>query len=404
MISSLYISVTGMSAFSEKISIISNNVANVETTSYKSSSVYFSDMLTEAISRSYGGVCGCGVEVQQVNEIWKQGSITSTNTPTNLAINGSGMFVVRDPSTGMYYYTRDGSFQFDVNGALKYSNGMDLQGYPINDNGDLGSLSNIQIPYQNSAPKATSEIFTSVNLNAAAETGDTFSTTTNIYDSLGNEIPLTITYTKSANTNEWDWTAEIPSEYGTLAGSNSGTLVFDAYGQLVSGADPVFDLQLTSGASNQSITWNLYDQSGDTNGALTQYSSDSVMNDKSQDGCSAGELTSVSMNEEGKIIASYSNGETRALYQIALADFNCYQGLEKTDGNLYIATSESGEAILGAPGIGGMGSISPGSLEMSNVDLATEMAGLLTAQSAYQANSRAFSITNEVLQTLVNLK
>ncbi len=404
MLNSLYISRSALSTFTELIAVVSNNIANAETPGYKANQAYFADLLNKSVSRPWADTTGCGVTIRKVSEIWTQGSFAATGVGTDLMVNGSGMFVIKNSSTGALSYTRDGSFQFDKSGHMVYSNLSRVQGYPIDENGNLGMMTDIAISFENSPPRPTTEMSTTVNLNAAAEEDDTFNTVTNVYDSLGNKIPLTITYTKTANANEWNWTASIPSEYGTLDGDSSGTATFDSDGNLVAGTNPEFTLNLTNGAASQDITWSLYDSSGDSNGMLTQFSAASVLNGQSQNGCGAGELTSVSINEDGIVEAVYSNDETKELFQLALADFNNYNGLRKTDGNVYTATSSSGEAIYGPPGAGRLGGVVSGGLENSNVDLATEMTELITAQSAYQANARAFSVSSEMLQTLVNLK
>jgi flagellar hook protein FlgE len=403
MINNFYISLTGMSAFSNQIAVASNNISNMETTGFKSSSVNFSDLLAASISRTTSDNSGCGVRIQSISENWTQGSIASASSSTALAINGWGMFVVQDTGTDETYYTRDGNFQFDKLGRLVYGD-YTVMGYALDEDGNPGSLTEIAVSYANAPPNPTTSLSTTVNLDSGAEDGDTFETTSTIYDSLGNEIPLTITYTKSATANEWTWAAEIPSKYGSVSSGGSGALTFDANGALTSGADPALTLTLTNGAASQSITWDLYDSAGASNGNLTQYAGDSVLTAQDQDGYSQGELTSVEIDSSGCVVCTYSNGATRTPFQIALADFTNYNGLNKTDGNLYTATRASGQAIMGVPDSGKMGSITPSSLEGSNVDLSTQMAQLITSQTAYQACARSFSVTNEMMEVLVNLK
>jgi flagellar hook protein FlgE len=409
MMESLSTSVTGLNAFSKEISVISNNVANSETTSYKSSDVSFSDILSECLSGTSGTSLGAGVLVSDVSESWSQGSISSTGNATDLAINGSGFFVVSDPSSGETYYTRDGEFSFDDDGTLVNSSGLAVQGYLVNENGGLGALDDIDVSYDASPASATSEISTTVNLNSETETDGTYESSVDIYDSLGNEHTVTITFAKTAD-NEWSYS--VGSSEGTVGGDSTGTLSFSTSGALTSGSDdPVFTITGLAGADDMSITWDIADSSTDTsgnttyltNGTLTQYSRDSALYDSSQDGYSSGELSSISIDDSGMITGTYSNGTTSDLYQIALADFNDYNGLEKVDGGLYAATSKSGEAIVGIPGTSRFGSISSESLESSNVDLSTELANLITAQRAYQANAKVFSASDEILQTLIKL-
>jgi flagellar hook protein FlgE len=406
MIEGLYTSVTGMSAFSDQLSVISNNVSNSETTSYKSNSVSFADMLNQSLTGTgtSGNSAGAGVEIQNITSCWNQGSLSSTGTSTDLAINGSGFFIVQNDE-GVTYYTRNGAFEFDNAGTLVNSSGLAVQGYEIDENGHLGILSDIVISYEPIPPSATTEMYTSVNLSSNLEAGDTYSTTTSVYDSLGNEISLTISYTKTATENEWEWEASIPSTYGTLTGDTSGTITFESGGSLSNGTDPVFTMSLTNGADDtQTITWDLYDDSGIANGYLTQYAGDSCINEQGQDGYASGNIYDVFITEDGVIVGSYTNGETQDLFQIALADFINYNGLKKTGSGLYQATADSGQAIVGIPGSGQFGSVTAESLEMSNVDMATELANLITAQRAYQACARVFNVTSDVLETTVNLK
>ena len=398
-------SVSGLNAFSEQISIISNNIANAGTTAYKSSNVSFADLLNQSLSASAAETSGAGVTVSNITTSWTQGSTTTTNVTTDLAINGSGFFIVKDEgANGEISYTRNGEFSFDKNNILVNSSEYAVQGYILDASGNLGTLGDIEVSYTASTPVATSKINTSVSLNSATETAGTFETTTEVYDSLGNEIPATITNTKSSTNNEWTLTASIPSSYGTLGGTNSGTLTFNSDGTLSSGTDPVFSLTLTNGATSpQSITWNIYNSDGTSNGSLKQFSGDSVLNDQSQDGSASVSLSSISVNTKGIVVGSYSDGSTKDLYQLALANFNNYDGLKDTGGSLYQATVNSGEAVIGTAGSGQFGTITANSLEASNADLTTDLANLITAQRAYQACARSFTIADEILQTTVSL-
>lgn len=404
MSSSLMTSVSGLKAFSEEISVIANNIANSSTTAYKSSSVSFADLLNQSLSASAVESTGSGVTVSNITTSWTQGSTTSTESATDLAINGNGFFIVKSDS-GTTYYTRNGSFSLDSDHILVTSTGLAVQGYSIDADGNLGALGDIVISYQSSVPVATSEISVDVSLNSETAENGTFSTTISVYDSLGNEIPITITYTKSATDNVWTWTASIDDEYGTLGGTSSGTLTFNTDGTLQNGTDPEFTLTLTNGATtDQTITWDLYNTDGTTNGSLVQYSDDSVLNDSSQNGSPSVTLTSISVDESGIIIGSYSDGSTAELYQIALANFSNYEGLKEVGDSLYKATVDSGDAVIGLAGTGQFGTISSECLEASNVDVTTQLADLITAQRAYQACARVFSVSDEVMETTVNLK
>ncbi|MDP1993332.1 MAG: flagellar hook protein FlgE [Syntrophales bacterium] len=403
MSNSLMTSVSGLKAYNEQISLISNNIANSGTTSYKASSPSFADLLNQSLSASATTTSGAGVVVNDIITNWTQGSTTSTESATDLTINGNGFFIVKNDN-GMTYYTRNGSFDFDSNHTLVSSGGQNIQGYRIDANGNLGTLGDIVVSFDSSEPVATSKMSISVSLNSEMAESGTFSTTSVVHDSLGNEIPITITYTKSATDNEWTWTAAIDDEYGTLEGDSSGTLTFNTDGILTSGTDPEFTLNLTNGAtSSQSVTWDLYNDDGTTNGSLVQYSGDCVLKDSSQNGSPSASLTSVYVDENGIIVGSYSDGATKELYQIALANFTNYDGLKDVGSSLYEATVNSGDAVIGAAGTGQFGSITSESLEASNVDLTTELSKLITAQRAYQACARVFSISDEVMEITLNM-
>jgi flagellar hook protein FlgE len=404
MSNSLMTSVSGLNAYNEQIYLISNNITNSGTTAYKASSASFADLLNQSLSASATATTVSGVVVNDIVTSWTQGNATSTGSATDLAINGNGFFIVKSDS-GVTYYTRNGSFDFDSSHKLVSSTGLAVQGYSIDETGKLGVLGDVVISFDSSVPVATSETSVSVSLNSELAESGTFSTTSVVYDSLGNEIPITITYTKSATDNEWTWTATIDDEYGTLEGDSSGTLTFNTDGTLKDGTDPVFSLTLTNGAtSGQEITWDLYNEDGTTNGCLVQYSGDCVLNNSSQNGSPSASLTSVSVDDKGVVVGSYSDGATKNLYQVALANFSNYDGLQDVGSSLYKATVDSGNAVIGTAGTGQFGSITAESLEASNVDLTTELAKLITAQRAYQACARVFTISDEIMETTLNMK
>ena len=400
MSASFYTVLTGLHAFTEQLSVISDNLSNSETTAYKSNSISFAEVLNNAMSTNVTDSVGNGVTVQDTTASWTQGSLSTTGNSNDIAITGKGFFIVTDAS-GTTYYTRDGEFQYDENRDLVTADGLNVQGYKINDDGSLGSLSDITLSSDAIPATATSEITASLNLNSASATSDTYSATINTYDSLGNEVPITITFTKSA-ANTWTWTSSIDSATGTASGS--GTLTFSSSGALESGTNPTITLSLSNGAvTPQTITWELYDSSGSSNGDVTQYASSSTLSNQSQDGTATGQLKSISVDKSGLITGTYSNGETKNLYQIALADFSNYEGLKKTGNSLYIETSTSGTATVGVAGSNQFGTLTSSSLETSNVDTATEMANMIVAQRAYEACARMFTVESEILQTTTNM-
>jgi flagellar hook protein FlgE len=287
--------------------------------------------------------------------------------------------------------------------------GLQVQGYAIDTAGNLSSISDIYIPGERiSPPVATTEFNFDINLSSAAGTGDTYTTAQTMYDTLGNAIPVTFTFTRQAAAQTWTVTGTIPSSAGTgvtFGGNPSMDVVFDSQGAMTSPAGNVtLALALTNGAAPLSTTWALQDASGNSYGDLTGYASESATTFQYQDGYPAGSLRSISVDEAGIVTATYSNGELTPMFQIALADFPSYDGLTKMGRNLYAESVASGQALPGVAGTGRLGSVAPSSLEMSNVDLAEEFVKMITTQRAFQANSRVITASDEILTELINIK
>ncbi len=408
MIGSLFAGISGLNANSTAMTVIGDNIANVNTTAFKSNRASFANVLSQAIGGG-GNDIGRGVEFWGTTPIWSQGSLENTSGPMDMAINGRGFFMVSDDS-GSDFFTRAGEFSFDRDGRLVNPDDLQLQGYEVlsqNTDGslNLGSLNAIQVPTESTAPpQATTEFTVDVNLDSSALAGDTYSTTITVYDSLGNDVPLTLDFTKTGN-NAWTWqaTSTLASAV-TPAGPTA--ITFDATTGMLNGStDPTIDLTLTNGATMPTLTWDLYDAvTSSTNGDLTQYASQSTTTFQTQNGFPAGSLRAMSVDEDGVVTGSYSNGQLVPLFQVALADFPSYYGLTKMGGNLYGASLQSGDAMPGMPGSGRLGSISPSAVEMSNVDLGQEFVKMITTQRAFQANSRVITTSDEILNELINIK
>jgi flagellar hook protein FlgE len=408
MIASLYAGISGLSANSTAMTVIGDNIANVNTTAFKSNRSHFANILSTSLGgESATAGVGRGVEFWGVNAQWTQGSIENSSSATDLAINGKGFFMVQDPS-GSNYYTRAGNFTFDKNGYLVNPDGLQLQGYSIDANGNIGSITDIYIPGERiSPPSPTTEFNFDINLNSGAVAGDTYTTAQTMYDSLGNAIPVTFTFTRQAAPQTWTVTGTIPPSAGTgvtINGGASMNIVFDANGVMLNPADVPIDLTLTNGASSLSTTWRMLDASGASLGDVTGFAAESGTTFQFQDGYPAGSLRGISVDESGVVTATYSNGEMTPMFQIALADFPSYDGLTKMGRNLYAESIASGQALPGVAGTGRLGSVAPSSLEMSNVDLAEEFVKMITTQRAFQANSRVITSSDEILQELINIK
>jgi flagellar hook protein FlgE len=408
MMSSLFAGITGLNANATAMRVIGDNIANVNTTAYKGNRASFANIL----STSLGGeaslkAVGRGVEFWDAATQWTQGSLENTSSPTDLAINGKGFFIVEDPA-GAHYYSRAGQFHFDKTGYLVNPDNLKLQGYAIDSAGNIGSITDIFIPGERlSPPAATTKMSFDINLDANAEEDDTFTASQSVYDSLGNAIPLTLTFTRTDTVGEWEVTGAIPGG-GTveLDGDTSVIVSFGSDGAMTAPDDDVvIELTLGNGAvSPQEVQWDLFDDDGNSFEDLTGYASPSVATFQSQDGYPPGTLRSISVGDDGVVTAAYSNGELTAMFQIALADFPSYDGLTKMGRNLYAESLTSGQALPGTAGSGRLGSISPSSLEMSNVDLAEEFVKMITTQRAFQANSRVITSSDEILQELINIK
>jgi flagellar hook protein FlgE len=414
MISSLFAGVSGLNVNSQALTVIGDNIANVNTTGFKGNRSSFSNVLSQSLAGAEANEVGRGVEYWGTTALWSQGSIENTSNPTDMAINGAGFFLLRD-NTNANFYTRAGNFIFDRDGYLINPDGMFVQGYEITGvqpDGSLilGNITDINVPgHSTTPPQATTQFTVDVNLDAEAADLDTYSTTVSVFDSLGNSIPVMLTFGKQA-ANDWDVSVSVPA--GTTAAPGDTSIDITNYtfngatGDLNNGVDPTISINnLTSGADNLSLTWDLFeDATTQTNGDLTQYAAPSMTTFQTQNGYTAGALRGVSVDEGGVVSGSYSNGQLTPLYQVTLADFPNYYGITKMGGNLYAESRDSGQPMYGPPQTAKLGSISSSSIEMSNVDLAQEFIKMITTQRAFQANSRVITTSDEILAELINIK
>lgn len=412
------IAVSALRAQSSNLSIISTNLANSSTVGYKELTTNFKTLVTNPYSSS--SLNTGGVVVSSIQHVDLQGLIESSNTSTNMAIDGNGYFVVTNTADGnSFYYTRTGSFSTNDDGYLVNENGYFLQGWPVDSDGNLvngsGSVSSLETINLNSisgAAQATSTIDLVANLPADAAVGDTFTTSSEIYDSLG--VSHTIEYTwEKTGSNAWELSVSNPTlgsdptdESGTLTGSPI-TITFDSDGNLdTTNPDPV-TLSITAwetGASDSTITLGL-GTSGRTDG-LSQFSSEDgdpqvSVTSVNQDGLQFGDLASVSIQADGLVIATFDNGMSRTVYQIPLASFNNPNGLQLVSGNAYLATVDSGTYTLNMPGYGGTGAISGSALEASTVTTSEELTDMIVAQQAYSAASQVISTSQDMFDALI---
>jgi flagellar hook protein FlgE len=528
--SSLYQGITGMQAHSQAISVIGNNLANVSTTGYKASNIYFEDLISQNLSTASGNSqLGLGVQVAAIYGDFSQGSIETTTSSTDLAIGGNGFFCVQVPNTDNTYYTRAGNFIFDSDGYLVDTNGYRVQGWAMQkasststystDYAIYGTAGDIQVSNFQSPASATTNVSLITNLDPTSEsqcdddddpyfalfktwdgTEDTpidsasygYSTTIKVYDDTGTSHTLTVYFDKVTMSNAgsdtvWEYvvtcdpdedgrtidgqsvgstsaagilmTGTMTFRSGVLVGQSSYTLKSNATGDLKSldnwtladystSGYPIFTANFTS-ASNASTatatnaqpielnfgmrsktrTWTqakgtiassasaignktssagwlpsmgnltisaLTTQSYDTGSFSTLYTD--------QDGYTAGYLQSVSVDEDGVLSGTFSNGQEIELFTLELASFANQWGLRREGSNLFSETIDSGSALTGTANSAGKGSITSNALESSNVDMASEFVDLITAQRGFQANTKVITTADSLLGEVISMK
>jgi flagellar hook protein FlgE len=412
-------SLSGLNANAQKLSVIGNNLANINTIAFKSSTVDFSDLVSQSVGGSSSNPMqiGLGVTTGSIAPNFSQGGMANTGVPTNVAIQGAGFFVVGDALERSY--TRAGDFSFDANGMLVTADGKPVQGFTATDpltgqivtTGQPGSI--IVPPGVLRAPTTTTQFGTASNLNVNAAVGDTFTASVQIYDSLGAPHVATMTYTNTAP-GAWDYSLTVPGQdvsggtLGTPQVIATGDVSFDSLGQLATvNGSPAADVVVTAptwanGAAATDFTWDLVD--ANNVGSLTGYQAPSQTSSVTQNGAAAGTVDGISINAAGQIVATFGAGKTVAVGQLCLANFNNPQGLVKLGGNAFGESAAAGSANIGVAGTGGRGTLIGSSLEQSNVDIAQEFTQMILAQRGYQANSKSITTLDEVLVDTLNLK
>ena len=420
----MYTGVSGLSAESDALGIVGDNIANSNTVGFKRSRAQFEDQLGGAIGSAQGG----GVRMTRSQQIFAQGSLRTTGEPTDLALSGDGFFVVKGTISGTTgdFYTRDGQLTVRNDGTLVNPADMPVQGYKVNPDGSFSSsLGDITLPPAGIPPRATNKLTVTANLDAAATTpaaawdpqnpGTTsnLSTSMTTYDSLGNAHTMDVYFRKTA-AGSWEYhaLARGADVVGGAAGTNvevaTGQLAFTTSGALqavtpgaggtvsFNGADPNQPLNFEFGKSIASGGTGLE--------GSTQFGSPSAISGQAQDGYTSGDLSGVKVDGDGVVRGVYSNGQTAAAGKLAIAKFRANEGLGRAGHNLWVATEASGDGALGAVGTGGRGSVVSGALEQSNVDIAEQFVGLITHQRSFQANSKTITTADQMLQELMTIK
>lgn len=400
----IFAGVSALQSQQQRLNVIGNNIANLNTIGFRSARVIFQDLLNQTMTSASpaqagrGGInprqIGLGVGVASIDTNFNQGSIFTSNGVADFAIQGDGFFILADGTAR--YYSRDGSFGLDADGTLvDPATGMKVQGYTAVD-GVIDTsqpIGDISVPVGGAGRTRVTSVATLMgNLDARAVAGDTVQRVLRVFDSLGTVQEITVTFTRSAVVNEYDWAATHP-----IAGAvGTGTVTFDTDGLVTAGGSGAISVPLTNGATTP-FAFTL-DMTG-----VTQLADDDTIALTNQDGLPPGVLESFSIGQGGVINGVFSNGLTEVLGQTALAIFNNPGGLLREGSNVFSATPNSGIPREGLAGTGGRGMVSGGVLEGSNVDIATEFSNLIIAQRAFQAGARAITTADVLLSEAVNL-
>jgi len=424
----LFAGVSGINSNGNAMNIIGDNIANANTIGFKSSRAVFFDLLSADVG---GTKIGLGSRLAVSERAFVQGGVETTNSATDLAIQGHGLFILNDAQGGQFY-SRAGQFSIDKDGNLANPAGLAVQGIQLDPNGNpISGLTNIVISQVVVSPAVTDDIGIALNLDATSTTptpampadaagtqdtpgnwfaGSNFSTVVTIYDSLGQGHDLTYLFRKTATANQWN--VRVLANAGEITGGTAGQLrqinaageilAFNANGTLNTGTSNITAIgpvAWNNGASAQSVL-----AADNTFTGSTQFALPSSVSQVNQNGSQSGILKSINIGTDGVISGQFTSGGNQPLFRIALADFANPQGLAHLGNSLYLQSPESGPPLLGNPGDGSFGTVLSGSLELSSVDLATEFVKMVTTQRGFQASARTITVTDTLLEEVSNLK
>ena len=404
LLSSLYTGVSGLSANSEAMGIIGDNISNVNTVGFKSSKAVFSDLFSTVLANgSTTRQLGRGSQLSGTLKEFSQGAFEASSNSLDMALDGSGFFVVNNGQGNQY--TRAGQFRLNDNGLVQTVTGQTLQGQRVTNGTVSSTVESIDLAGVQSSPEATTSFTLGANLDASSSSTTTFNSPVTIYNSVGTQVTASIQFTKVDGANSW--TYNISTSEGTLTSGASGTVSFDNSGNLTSPAtDPSIVIDYSASASpalTQTLSWDLVNSSGTTNGKLTGFAAASNNNSLVQDGFSTGTLVGLTTDSTGIISGLFNNGQTDKLFQVTLGDFLAPTGLQRAGANLFSETADSGQVVLGTAGTGGFGGITGQSLELSNVDLAEQFVTMIQTQQAFQASARIITTADDLMTEAVNL-
>jgi flagellar hook protein FlgE len=400
------IALSGLTASNSALDITSNNIANANTIGFKSSDAEFADVYSSGAVNLNNSTAGEGVRLVTAAQQFTQGNVSTTSGALDLAISGNGFFTLNGPNGNVY--TRNGQFSEDANGNVTSATGQFLQVYPPLANGgfNTGALQNLNLNTAQSAPVQTTTGNVILNLpsNATVPTQAPFnpansntytqSTSTTVYDSLGNSFPATFYFSQTATPDQWSVNMTINGTVvgtpQTLTFSNTGAQTLPANGTLTfAGFKP------PDGAQTMTTGFDF--------GQSTQYGTQFGVTSITQNGYTTGQLSTVSIDPSGIVSAVYTNGRSTQLGQLAIANFPNPQGLQQLGNTNWAQTFASGTVVQGTANSAGFGSVQSGALESSNVDLTTELVNMITEQRAFQANAQVITTADQMSQTVIGI-
>ena len=412
---------SGLNAAAQNLDVIGNNVANASTVGFKQSQTQFADVYASTMGGSGGLAAGIGTKVSTVAQQFGQGNISVTNNPLDIAISGQGFYQL--DNNGAIAYSRNGQFQLDKNGFIVNAQGHKLTGFaanPVTGAISLGSSAPLQVSTQALTPLPSSKSSVGVNLDSRmlVPTTATFSPTDSssytsstaltLYDSLGNSHIATTYFVKDATVNTWDVHMTVDgfgldgtaaTATNTLLGT-SPTLTFNTTGALITpatGAVTVPGIVYATGSTTpQPLTFNFL--------SSTQFGAAFAVNQLTQNGYTSGQLSGFNTSADGTIVGRYTNGQSKALGQILLANFANPQGLQPLGNNEWSSSASSGSVLIGTPGTSSLGVVQSSAVEDSNVDLTAELVNMIMAQRVYQANAQTIKTEDAMMQTITNLR
>ncbi|CAH1904218.1 flagellar hook protein FlgE [Candidatus Nitrotoga sp. HW29] len=412
---------SGLNAAAQNLNVIGNNVANASTVGFKQSQAQFADVYASTLGGSGGLAAGIGTKISTVAQQFGQGNISVTDNPLDIAISGQGFYQL--DNNGAIAYSRNGQFQLDKNGFIVNAQGHKLTGFaanPLTGAISLGSAVPLQISTQSLTPLPSSTSSVGVNLDSRMlvpttsvfspidSTSYNSSTALTLYDSLGNSHIATTYFVKNATVNTWDVHMTVDglgldgtpaTATNTLLGT-SPTLTFNTTGALITPATGIVSVPgivyATGSTTPQPLTFNFL--------SSTQFGAAFAVNQLTQNGYTSGQLSGFNTSADGTIVGRYTNGQSKALGQVLLANFANPQGLQPVGNNEWSASASSGPALIGTPGTSSLGVVQSSAVEDSNVDLTAELVNMIMAQRVYQANAQTIKTEDAMMQTITNLR